>query len=281
MKPRGWTLLWTTVFFVLVLGIASLSSAAEYQSKLDEVIARGRVIVGTTNTVPPFGFIDKDSKQLVGIDIDIGKLMARAFFKDEKQVEFVVVPNEARWASVQSGKIDCGLSGTTIYPERALNVAFTRRYLDSGAGMIVRNDSPIKHLADLNNEKYTLAITTNPQMAERAQRYVPKAKVLTFPTNSDEFMAVQTGRADAAQLDIPSLRWLAAQSPGKFRILPEFVSELSSDAIWLRKGDFQWWLALDTFVGEMLEGTLYPQYKALYQKWLGEDPPPQRFYLPK
>lgn len=281
MRSKAWVFLLGVFCWGLTLGVASLSSAAEYQSKLDEVIARGYVIVGTTNTVPPFGFIDKDSKQLVGFDIDLGKLMATALFKDEKKVQFVVVANEARWASVQSGKIDCGLSGTTIYPERTLNVAFTRRYLDSGAGMIVRNDSPIKHLADLNNEKYTVAVTTNPQMTERAHRYVPKAKVLTFPTNSDEFMAVQTGRADAAQLDIPSLRWLAAQSPGKFRILPEFVSELSSDGIWLRKGDFQWWLVLDTFVAEMLEGTLYPQYKAIYQKWMGEDPPPQRFYLAK
>jgi len=31
----------------------------------------------------------------------------------------------------------------------------------------------------------------------------------------------------------------------------------------------------------MHEGVLYPEYAEIYRKWLGEDPPAQRFYLQK
>lgn len=265
----------------LFLGIHDSAIGKEYASKLDEVLDRGYIIIGTSSASAPFGFIDKKTGELVGFDIDIGKLLAKAIFKDETKVKFVKQSFEARWASVQTGKTDCGIQTTTIYPERALKVAFTRRYIDSGIGTLVRIDSPLQHLEDLNSEKYTLANLNNPQQAERAKRFVPKAKVLTFSSISDQFMALQTGRADAAQLDTPVAGFYVSQFRGKYRVLPELMSDLSNNAIFLRKGDFQWWLTLDTIVREMLEGTLYNDYKEIYQKWFATDPPPQRWYLKK
>lgn len=265
----------------LFLGIHDAATGKEYASKLDEVLDRGYIIIGTSSASAPFGFIDKKTGELVGFDIDIGKLLAKAIFKDETKVKFVKQSFEARWASVQTGKTDCGIQTTTIYPERALKVAFTRKYIDSGIGTLVRKDSPLQHLEDLNNEKYTLANLNNPQQAERAKRFVPKAKVLTFSSITDQFMALQTGRADAAQLDTPVAGWYVSQFRGKYRVLPELMSDLSNNAIFLRKGDFQWWLTLDTIVREMLEGTLYNDYKEIYQKWFATDPPPQRWYLKK
>jgi polar amino acid transport system substrate-binding protein len=265
----------------LFLGIHDSAIGKEYASKLDEVLDRGYIIIGTSSASAPFGFIDKKTGELVGFDIDIGKLLAKAIFKDETKVKFVKQSFEARWASVQTGKTDCGIQTTTIYPERALKVAFTRRYIDSGIGTLVQMDSPLQHLEDLNNEKYTLANLNNPQQAERAKRFVPKAKVLTFSSITDQFMALQTGRADAAQLDTPVAGWYTSQFRGKYRVLPELMSDLSNNAIFLRKGDFQWWLTLDTIVREMLEGTLHNNYKEIYQKWFATDPPLQRWYLKK
>jgi len=255
--------------------------AKEYTTKLDEVTDRGSIIVGTSSAAPPFGFIDQKTGELIGFDIDIAKLIAKALFKDETKIEFVKQTFEARWANVQSGKIDFGIQAATIYPERLLRVTFTRRYIDSGIGLIVRNESPIKHMTDLNSPKYKLANLNNPQQAERAAKFVPKAEVLTFATFSDMFLALQTKRVDACQMDTPMLMWYAKEYPGKFRMLQELMSELSNNAIFLRRGDFQWWYVLDAFVGEMLEGVLYSDYKQIYKKWFGQDPPVQRWYLKK
>src|SRR5271169_4077866 len=66
--------------------VAQESTVAGGKSKLDEVLARGKIIVGVTSEAPPFGFID-DKSQLVGFDIDIAKLMAKEIFGDENKIE--------------------------------------------------------------------------------------------------------------------------------------------------------------------------------------------------
>ena len=50
------------------------------------------------------------------------------------------------------------------------------------------------------------------------------------------------------------------------------------DAIFMKPGDFKWWLFLDTWVGELRSGFRYEKYVEWYHKWLKKDPPPQRFY---
>src|SRR5262245_56406287 len=90
-----------------VAGLAlATSSNAEAQmpaatkSKLDEVLARGKVIVGVTSEAPPFGFID-DKGELVGFDIDVARLVAKAIFNDETKIELFKQGFAARWHKVQ------------------------------------------------------------------------------------------------------------------------------------------------------------------------------------
>ena len=119
------------------------SVQAQEKSKLDEVLQRGKVIVGVTSEAPPFGFIDEKGA-LVGFDIDIAKLIAKYLFgKDESpaRIEFLKQGFAARWPNVESGAVDFGIQVTTILPDRVLRVGFTRPYIDSGIVMIVKKDS--------------------------------------------------------------------------------------------------------------------------------------------
>ena len=101
------------------------------RSKLDEVRTRGRVIVGVTSEAPPFGFIDEKG-ELVGFDIDVAKLIAKGIFGDDGKIELFKQGFAARWPNTQNGSIDFGIMVTTVYPDRVLQVAFTRPYIDSG-----------------------------------------------------------------------------------------------------------------------------------------------------
>ncbi len=256
-------------FFTLVMAVM-LPAAAQEKSRLDEVLARGKVIVGVSSESPPFGFIDEKG-ELVGFDIDVAKLIARSLFAGKENIEFVKQPFSARWANVQSGKIDFGIQVTTIYPDRLLNVAFTRSYIDSGIAIITRNDVPITQPTDLNNPKYTVAHLTNPAEKERGERFYPKAKVITFDSVAAEFNAVKTRRADAAQLDYPIAAFYASQNKD-IKILKKWLTDPTNNAVFLRHGDFKWWYVLDSLVGEMRGGTLYGQYSEIYKKWFGSVP---------
>ena len=89
------------------------------KSKLDEVLARGKVIVGVTSEAPPFGYID-DKGELVGFDIDVAKLIAKGIFGDDSKIELFKQGFAARWPNMQNGTIDFGIMVTTVYADRAL-----------------------------------------------------------------------------------------------------------------------------------------------------------------
>ena len=259
---------------VLVLLLIVAPAVAEEKSRLDMVLERGKLIVVTMSTAPPFAFND-DKGQLVGFDIDIVRLLATALFKDPGKVEFVVVTAEGRWPAIESGRADMGVGGTTVYPDRALRVAFTRGFIDSGVSVLVSKKSGIKSVADLNQDKHTIANLNNPQMADRAKRFFPKTKVLTFDTPSGQFLAVRSGRAHALQIDTPTADYFASQSKDDFEVLPGLLGASQNNAIYLKPGDFKWWLWLDTTVAELRTGSWYPQYSETYQKWFGKHPPPR------
>ncbi len=252
---------------------------AEEQSRLDVVVQRGKLTVVTLTTVPPYAFKDEKG-DLVGIDVDIAHLIANALFKDPNKVDFISVTSDGRWPAIESGRADLGVGGTTVYMDRAIHVAFTDAITDSSMSIMVSKTAGIKSLADLNQDKTTVAILNNPQMADRAKLFFPKAKILTFDTPSGEFLAVRSGRAQALQIDTPTADFFASTNKDQFDVLPQLLGAVTNNAIYLQTGDFKWWLWLETFVKELKTGSLYPQYTQIYQKWFGKSPPPQRFYIP-
>jgi len=261
-----------------LLVVSLCTATAQERSRLDEVLQRGSLIIVTLGTVPPFAFKD-DKGELVGFDIDVARLAANALFRDPNKIEFVIVTSDGRWPAIESGRADMGIGGTTVYPDRAIRVAFTRAFIDSGISILVSKSSGIKSLEDLNQDKFIVANLNNPQMADRAAAIFPKTKVVTFDTPSGQFLAVKSGRAHALQIDTPTADYFAASSANDFEVLPTLLTASQNNGIYMRPGDFKWWLWLDTFVAELRTGSLYPKYTELYQKWFKKDPPPQKFYL--
>jgi len=255
------------------------TAVAQEKSRLDEILARGHVIVGVTSEAPPFGFVDAKG-ELVGFDIDVAKLVARSLFGGQEKIELVKQGFAARWPNVQTGRVDFGIQVTTIFPDRALNVAFTRAYIDSGVVVIVRKNSNLKTLADLNSDKVTLGNLTAPVQAERAKKFFPNAKAVTFDAISSQLTAVKTSRADAAMLDAPVAMWFAKENPD-MRVLDEWMTAPTNNAIFLKHGDFKLWLVLDTLVSEMRAGSLSAEYAEIYRKWFGVEPPDLKPYLKK
>lgn len=265
---------------VILVGFAASGAyAANEDSRMAEVLKRDKLIVATFSSAPPFCYADEKG-QLIGFDIDLARLIAKVTLGDEKKVEFITVTSEGRWPAVLSGRADIGIATTTVYAKRALKVAFTRPYIDSGISVLVREDANVDSVNDLNNEKFTLANLSNPQMAARAKRFMPNAKIKTFNKVSAMFLAVKTGQAHAMQMDTPVVSWYSTQSDG-LKVLPENLGNIQGNAIFMRPGDFTWWRYVDTLVQEMQGGSLYSEYSDIYKKWFGRTPPPARWYAGK
>ena len=258
-----------------LLAMVPLAFAGE--STLDTVLKRGKVIVGVSSEAPPFGFID-DKGELVGFDIDIAKLIANKMFGEDGHIEFLKQGFAARWANANSGKIDFGIQITTVHSQRPTKVAFTRSYVDSGIVLVSKKGSGINKIADANKSNVTVANLTVPAQEERAKRLFPKAKLIVFDSTSAQFNAVRTGRANAAQLDEPIARWYVSQHDD-VQVTEDWITPPTNNAVFTKLGDFTWWLVLDTYVNELRNGSLYPQYAEIYKKWFGERPPHTKFWI--
>jgi polar amino acid transport system substrate-binding protein len=266
------------LLFGFALVLATVPASAQ-ESLLDVVLKRDKLIVATYSTSPPLAFVD-DAGTLVGFEIDMAREIAKDLLGDPGKVEFVVVQSDGRFPAALSGKIDFGLCSTTITPDRAVRIAFTRPYLDTGGSVIARKDAGIKTVQELNDPKYTYAILNVPPAIARAKQVMPEAKLLLLDSPSALFLAVKTGRAQAFAIDKPIADYYEAENQDLVRLDTSGTpfAYVSQDSIFMKPGDFKWWLFLDTWVGELRSGIRYEKYVEWYRKWLKKDPPPQRFY---
>jgi polar amino acid transport system substrate-binding protein len=260
----------------MLLFMVGGQAAAEEESRLDTVVKRDKLIVATYSTAPPLCFKDEKG-DLVGFEIDLVRIIAAGLLGDPKKVDFLIVQSEGRFPAVLSGKADLGIASTTIYPERAARVAFTAPYLDSGVGLIAKKDLQAKTTDQINQERYTIGGKNNPQNAERAKRFVPKMQTKWFDTDNALLLGVKSGILTVAQTDMPIAKWFAANNPD-IQVLPFTFGSVANNAIFMKPGDFKWWLFLDTMVKEMTTGSRYDEYKDIHKKWFGTNPPAQRFY---
>ena len=263
--------------FAALLIAQAPAALSQEKSRMDDVLKRGHLIVGVTSEAPPFGSVDEKG-ELVGFDIDIARLIAKAIFRDPNKVEFVRQSFSARWANVQTGRVDFGIQLTAIYPDRAVRVAFTRGYIDSGITLLVRKDSAIKQTSDANSDRITVGQTTSPASTDRAARFFPKAKTLVLDSTSAVVSALRVGRIQAGQFDVPVARFLAKNHP-ELTVLDDWLTEPANNAIFLAQGDFRWWHLLDTLVGEMRGGSLFGEYSEIYEKWFGAKPAHEKHYI--
>lgn len=268
----------------LVLGLLALTlgtgGAQAQESRLEAILKRDKLVVAVSNSTMPTGFIDENGTH-TGFEIEFARLLAKSILGSPDKIEFVVVNAAGRFPAVLSGRVDFGIASATIYPDRAVRLAFTRPYMDSTTFVVVPKDSPIKKIEDLDSADVTFGASNTAAMIDRAKRYAPKAKAQYFDTDSAAFQALKSRRVSAVQADSAAAEFQVANSKGAWVKLPGQLGSLNGNALFMKPGDFQLWLCLDTIVGEYTNGSRYDEYEALYRKWFGADPPPARFYSAK
>ena len=92
--------------------------------------------IGTNAAFPPYEFYEKGD--IVGIDVDLTKIIAERLGKCAviMDMEFdAIIP------ALQTGKIDIGVAGMTVTPERLNSVDFTDTYTTSKQIVVKRSES--------------------------------------------------------------------------------------------------------------------------------------------
>ncbi len=183
-------------------------------SLLKRVLDRGKVIVGTGATNPPWHFEDESGK-LIGMDVDMAKELAIGLFGIEEDplanddehvrglVEFVVQEPNARIPNLLTDKVDVVIQFMTVNVNRATQVEFTIPYYREATTFLLPPDAPYSTIAEMQGQGLTIAVLQNVAVEQSTLGQVPDATVDQYPSIADAIAAMDAGRADAAGVDLP------------------------------------------------------------------------------
>src|ERR1700723_3660737 len=124
------------------------AAQAASESVLRTALDRGKLIVGTGSTNPPWHFED-DQGKLTGMDIAMARILAKGLFDDETKVEYVQQEANARIPNITTGKVDVVIQFMTVSSARAQLVAFSRPYYVEGAALLTAPKSKWQNYKDL------------------------------------------------------------------------------------------------------------------------------------
>ena len=135
--------------------------------------------------------------EIVGVDVDIAKEIAASMGKELviKDIAFDSIINE-----VKTGKADFGAAGISYNEERAKSVDFTINYSTSKQVVIVKNDSGITNIGDINGKKIAV------QLGSIADTYVSSTYIDASVVRQKKYLAaiedLNTGKVDCVVMDL-------------------------------------------------------------------------------
>lgn len=183
------------------------------QRSLAALKSSGKLYIGTRNDVPPMGFTD-DKGELIGIDIELAKVLASSLglepkwvvFKDIKQREELLIDR----------KVDVIISSYSITAERMQQVALSSPYFNSASVIMIRmsDQERLNSYQDLAQKK--IAVLKNSINAQTIKALAPTANQQSIEGSmmqGYQQLAAQT--VDAVVYDKPMIEYFIANHPHK------------------------------------------------------------------
>ena len=184
-------------FLAIAIGLGLMGAA--YAGTLEEIKARGTLIVGVEAKNPPGVF--RQGNEIVGYDVDIAKYIAERM---GVQIQFV----DTEWSGILpaliAGKFDVIISSMTISNARLEKADYSIPYNYGAMGFLVNSDSGIQVARDMSGKRLGVAIGSfyvkpleefNKKLVAEGK---PEIQLTTYDSLVDVLTDLQNGRIDAA-----------------------------------------------------------------------------------
>lgn len=207
----------------------SLAAQAQTTNRLDEVLAKGVLRVGSTGDYKPFSFKASGQNDYVGLDIDLANSLAQAL-----GVKLQVVPTT--WPTLMkdfgADKFDVALSGVSISMERQKTALFSVPYMTDGKTPITRCENQAKYqtLTQINQPGVKLVVNPGGTNEKFARAKVAQAQLTVYPDNVTIFEQVANGNADLMITDAIETRLQSRLNPALCAVHPDAPFDYSEKA---------------------------------------------------
>lgn len=232
---------------------------------LNQFRQQGYFTAAVREDAPPFG--QKANGALEGFDIDVMQEFAQRWLGDANSVQLIPVPAARRIEVLQNREVNLTAAAMTYTEERCQQADCTQTYALDGARLLVRNDSGINNICDLDGKfvsvlKGTSGKSNIEELAPRWCEYQQLPQVLDYDVRADAIQAVETGTVVAYTTD------------------GLILEQYTNDVLTVVGDEFRpepYHMAVpkgDTGVVELINLTLQEMkadgtYDALHEKWLG------------
>jgi len=258
----GMVLLFTT-------SVASADQAAttvgvsQAATLLDQIIARGSIQVGTTGDYKPFTYLNPETNQFEGIDIDMANELGKAL---GVEVKFIQTSWPTLMQDFQAGKFDIVMSGTSINMERQKVALFSIPYLKDGKTPITRKENAEKFqtLEQIDQEGVTLVVNPGGLNEKFARANIKKAKIVVYEDNVTIFDQIVQGKADLMITDAIETILQQKLRPELVAVHPDQPFTFAEKAYMMPRD-----VMLKHFVDQWLHLVqMNGTYQKIYDKWM-------------
>jgi ABC-type amino acid transport substrate-binding protein len=225
-----------------------------------ELQGKGEIVIGVKFDVPPFGFLNPQTGDVEGFDVDLGKAIAEDL---GVQPRFIEAITDNRIPFLVDGTVDLILSTMTITKERDLEIDFSEPYYIAGGRVLVREGSDIQGIQDLGGQRVCTARGSTYQVSIKQQ--TPDAELRLVDTYSECFELIQNEAVDAVSTDNVILTGMIVQDPSLLMVGEEYTTEPYGAGI--VQGDTEFKEFVDGVITEYKEDG---RWEEAYQKWVGQ-----------
>jgi len=195
----------------------TLPAAAD---RLDDIRARGKVIVGVSDTTPPFSFRRAGAGDVTGYDIELVHAVAKRL---GVAVQTVSLISAQRIPMLNDGKLDFVATSMTRTKEREKEIDFSLIYFVTPHAVIVKKASGITSVKQLAGRKVSSARAST--AGDNVKEAVPEANIVYVDNYEIAFGLLKDDKVDAFSTDETVLQAIVRQSgaPDDYVFLPDFT----------------------------------------------------------
>lgn len=223
------------------------------------------IVVGLDVSFPPMGFLDEDG-EIIGFDIDLAKA---TFEKLGYDVKFQGINWDSKEMELESGSIDAIWNGLSWSEDRAENMTLTKSYMKNRQVVIVKSDSDVQEITDLDGKTVTVQKSSTGAESLRKSPISSSLKnIFEVESMVNALNEVSMGMTDATVVDEVVAKYYLEETNLKsdFKILDE---ELESEdyVIALKKGNEKLKIEIETALSDLIsDGTA----EKISNKWFGD-----------
>lgn len=260
----------------LMAALVLANAPAWAEDTLARIASAGELRLGHREKSLPFSFKDAASGKVQGYTVDICLQIYEEIKKELKRpdlkLKYLLVDGKNRITDVKDNVVDLECGGTANTAARQKEISFSHHIFVASSAFLVRKNSGIKTLDDLQGKKIAVqGKTTNETLLRNNERtFTRKFEYVPVDSTLDAVNALVKGQADAAFADDAGI-WIPLTRLGKTMDDYQFLDKrLSVEpySIGLRRDDPKFKELVDRVTRRMIQGG---DMLVLYKKWFSSD----------